>query len=396
MTTSIPRSLSTQRATRSSTVNVLGSILAVDWLVVLTTLGLCVAGIAAVYAATRNGLVASGRSGSYYLDRDVLNLAVATVIGIVAALVDYRQLAAWSPVLWGGVVLALLAVLSPLGSVINGAHAWFSFGVVQLEPSEFAKLVFILVAAGALTTTGRLVADRRTLLIVAVAAGVPILLVLAEPALGIAIVLVVIAIAALAFGGVNGRLLMTVIALLAAGIALVLGLHLLKPYQQQRFTAFADPSGHTTASYQLKQSEIAIGSGRLLGQGFLNGTQTDGGYVPEQQTDFVFSVIGEESGFLGAGALLAGFGVLLWRAVSIAARADDLGRIIAGSIATWFAAQVFINVGMTLGIMPVTGVPLPFVSYGGSALFVDLLAVGLLLNIARKNGRGHDVSWPGR
>jgi rod shape determining protein RodA len=362
----------------------LRAILLVDWVLVATTLALSFAGVAAVYAATRNGLVQHGGSGSYYLNRDLLNLMIAVAMGLVAALVDYRLLATWAPVLWVGVVLALLAVLTPLGRVINGAHAWFAFGPVQLEPSEFAKLVVILVAAAAWTATGRLSSDARSLLTVAIAAGVPILLVLAEPALGIAIVLVVIVVAATAFGGLPGRWLTLWVVVLASGVALVLSLHLLKPYQQQRFTAFTNPSSNTTTSYQLKQSEIAIGSGGLTGRGFLAGAQTNGGYVPEQQTDFVFSVIGEEAGFAGSAALLAGFGVLLGRAVSIASHADDLGRVIAGSIAAWFAAQVFINVGMAMGIMPVTGVPLPFVSYGGSALFVDMIAVGILVNISRQ------------
>lgn len=367
-------------------------VLAIDWLLILVTLALCVAGVVAVYAATRNGLLASNRSGSYYLNRDLLNLLVAAVMGLVAAMVDYRQVAAYAPLLWAGVVVALLAVLTPVGRVVNGAHAWFSVGPVQLEPSEFAKLAVILVVAAAMTTTGRLAVDRRALAILTVGAAVPILLVLAEPALGIAIVLVAIVVATMTFGGVSGRWLAAAISVLVAGVALVLGLHLLKPYQQQRFTAFTNPNGNTSTSYQLKQSEIAIGDGGLTGRGFLAGTQTNGGYVPEQQTDFVFSVVGEEAGLVGAASLLVGFGVLLWRALSIAARADDLGRIIAGSITVWFAVQVFINVGMAMGIMPVTGVPLPFVSYGGSALFVDLIAVGTLINIARQSSRHGSTS----
>ena len=362
---------------------ILHSVSALDWPLILITVALSLAGVAAVYAATRNGLLIAHRSGSYYLDRDLVNLVIATVMGVVAAIVDYRQLTTWAPVLWAGVVVALLAVLSPLGRVINGAHAWFSFGPLQLEPSEFAKLAVILLLAAAVTTTGRSAVNRRVILTAAIGAGVPILLILAEPALGIAIVVVVIALTALAVGGLAGRWLAVTLGALAAAVVLVLSLHLLKPYQQDRFTAFTNPAANTTTSYQLKQSEIAIGAGGLTGRGFLAGTQTNGGYVPEQQTDFVFSVIGEEAGFLGAAAVIAGFVLLLWRTLNIATRADELGRIIAASIATWFAAQVFINIGMAMGIMPVAGVPLPFVSYGGSALFADMIAVGLLVSIGR-------------
>ena len=163
----------------------------------------------------------------------------------------------------------------------------------------------------------------------------------------------------------------------------------------QRFTAFTQPAGQSAVSYQMRQSEIAIGAGGLLGRGYLEGTQTNGGFIPEQQTDFVFTVTAEESGFAGAGTLLALIGTLCWRGLRIAQRAPDaFGRTVAAGIVSWLAVQSFVNIGMTLGIMPVTGLPLPFVSYGGSAMFADLLAVGLLVSIGRQHVPGRAaIGW---
>ena len=359
----------------------------VDVVLVLAAATLFFIGALSIYAATRGHLVAVGRDGAAYLKRDIMNLVVGLVVAVPVALVNYRLLRTVAPVLYGGLCLLLVLVLTPLGSTINGAHAWFSLGPVQLEPSEFMKLAVILLLAGLLSERRDREADpdRREILIALVAAGLPVLLILAEPALGIAIILGVIALTVLVVAGSPARWIAgLLIGVLAAGI-LAFSLHLLKPYQEQRFTSFA--SAHptnTSTGYQIQQSLIAIGSGGLTGQGFLSGTQTDGGFVPEQQTDFVFTVAAEEAGFVGGAGILLVLGVLLWRALAIARKAPDLyGRAVAGGIMMWFAVQSFCNVGMAMGIMPVTGLPLPFVSYGGSALFADLLACAILINISR-------------
>jgi rod shape determining protein RodA len=222
------------------------------------------------------------------------------------------------------------------------------------------------------------------LIAIAAAAG-PIGLILAEPALGIAIVVGILALTTLAISGMSGRWLAVLLGAAVIGAGLLIQLQLLKPYQVQRFTAFARPAdAASTVGYQMRQSQIAIGAGGVLGQGHLAGSQTNGGFIPEQQTDFVFTVTAEESGFVGAGTLLALMGLLSWRGLRIAQRAaDPFGRMVAAGIVAWLAFQSFVNIGMTLGIMPVTGLPLPFVSYGGSAMFADLLAVGLLVSIGR-------------
>ena len=357
--------------------------------VVLATAVLIAIGGLSVFAATRNHLLATGSSGTAYLSRDLLNLAVGLALAVPAFLVDYRQLRSAAPLAYGGLVVLLLLVLTPAGATINGAHAWFALGPVQLEPSEFSKLIVILVLAALLSERrDREVAPHaREILIALATAGLPTLLILAEPALGIALVLAAVSVTLLALSGAPARL---VVGLLASALlvgVLAGSLHLLKPYQQDRFTAFTESQGatHSSTQYQIEQSKIAIGSGGLLGQGFLRGTQTDGGFIPEQQTDFIFTVSAEEGGLLGGSLLLAALGVLLWRGISIANAAPDLfGRLVAGGVTTWLAFQSFVNIGMTVGIMPVTGLPLPFVSYGGSSLFADLLGVALVLNVHRQ------------
>ncbi len=363
----------------------------IDWALVVATLALCVLGALSVYAATRDSLVMAGRSGTAYLQRDLVNVAIGAVLAAPAALIDYRSIRAYAWVVYGGVMVLLLAVLSPLGSTINGAHAWFDLGALQLEPSEFAKLAVILLAASLLAERddNESTPPRRDIVLALVVIGLPLLLILAEPALGIAIVIAVAGLTVLTIAGVRARVTAGLLGAAVVLGVLVFQLHLLKPYQEQRFTYFADQSGtRTTTGYQIEQSKIAIGSGHLTGKGFLDGTQTNGKFIPEQQTDFVFTVGAEEGGFVGAGLILVALGALLWRGVTVAERAaDPFGKAVAGGIVMWFAFQSFTNIGMTMGIMPVTGLPLPFVSYGGSAMFVDLIAVALLLNIHARSRR---------
>lgn len=363
-----------------------------DTTLIMATVALSIVGALSVYAATRNHLVMTGRPSNAYLTRDLLNFAVSAALSIPLVLVDYRQLHIVAPLAYVTMLGLLALVLTPLGQRINGAHAWFSFGPVQLEPSEFSKLVVILLLAGLLSKRqDRETAPHfRTIMFSLAMAGLPTLLILAEPALGIAIVLAAISVTLVALSGARARLVMSMLLVAVVAGFLAASLHLLKPYQQERFTAFASPDAtqHSTTGYQIHQSNIAIGSGGLWGQGFLRGSQTDGGFVPEQQTDFVFTVAAEEAGLVGGCTILAALAALLWRGISIAESAPDLyGRLIAGGVTMWLALQSFVNIGMTLGIMPVTGLPLPFVSYGGSSLLADLVGVALLLNVHRQTVR---------
>jgi len=353
----------------------------VDWVLLLAVVGLCLAGAVSVYAATRNSLLVQHRNPMAYLQRDLLNDAVGLLIAVPVAWLPGRVLRSYVRAFYSLVLLLLIVVLVPgVGAVINGARAWFSLGVAQLEPSEFAKIAVVGVLAELLARRQDNTEHpaHRDVILALLTVVVPLVLVLAEPAL-----------VALSIGGAPSGWVVGLLMLGVLGGAGAFQVHLLKPYQEQRFTAFTDPNSVTTPiGYQLHQSIIAIGSGGVTGNGFLTGSQTNGGFVPEQQTDFVFTVVGEEGGFVACAGLLAGFAVVFLRGLRIARRASDpFAQVLAAGLVSWFAFQTFINVGMTVGLMPVTGVPLPFVSYGGSAIFAELLGVALLVGIGRDTAR---------
>jgi rod shape determining protein RodA len=280
-----------------------------------------------------------------------------------------------------------------MGSTVNGSRSWLMVGGLSIQPSELAKLAVVVGMALVVaersenrrlrSTAGATAGDVVLMLLIAV---VPAALILAQPDLGTMLVLSATVVGVLAAAGAARRWLVLLGAAgIAAGVAAVAG-GLLEDYQVDRFLAFTDPTlDPRGAGYNVEQARIAVGNGGLFGQGLFDGSQTRSGFVPEQHTDFVFTVAGEELGMVGAGVVIALLGVVLWRALRIAARTDDLfGRVAAAGIACWFGFQAFQNIGMCLGIMPVTGVPLPFVSYGGSSMFASMLAVGLLLNISRR------------
>jgi rod shape determining protein RodA len=298
-----------------------------------------------------------------------------------------------APFAYAAGCLGLLAVLSPLGTTILGSHSWIPLpGGFQVEPSEYAKIGLIMMIALTFGAAGERSAQPGLRpLALAVACTVPVIgLVLAEPDLGVVVVLVVISGGMIALSGVRLRWLALLTAAAALAITAVLKLHLLKAYQVGRLTSFLHPTADLTGNgWQAFQAKIAIGSGGMFGQGLFHGQLTAGSFLGSysfQGTDFIFAVAGEELGFAGCAAIVVLLGLVIFRAVRIAARADDaFGLLVAGGIAIWFAAQAFINIGMTIGIAPVTGLPLPFVSYGGSALFADMIAVGLLQSIHRRH-----------
>ena len=365
-----------------------------DWLLVVVVLGLTAIGTLLVWSATQPGLLAAGQDPRTYLKKQLLNVAIGLVLMIGVSLVDTRQLRTWAPFLYGGTVLALLAVLTPLGSVVNGARAWFSLpGGFQIEPNEFAKIALILVIA--MTFSSRIQAGpaasggpRVRALFITLACAAPLIgLVVIEPALGVALVLVVVTATMIVLSGLRLRVIATLTAAVAVAIAAAGGLHLLKDYQLTRFTSFLHPSQDLAgAGYNAAQAKIAVGSGGMFGQGLFHGQLVAGNFVPSQQTDFIFTVAGEELGFVGTIVIVFLLGVVILRALRIATRADDLfGLLVASGIAMWFAFQSFVNIGMTIGIMPITGLPLPFVSYGGSAIFADMIAIGLLQSVHRRH-----------
>jgi rod shape determining protein RodA len=357
-----------------------------DWILLLAVLALSLIGTVLVWAATDT----TGPSGSDpYLTKQLLNVAIG--IGLMAgvSMLDYRQLKLYSPIVLGLSCLGLLVVLTPLGSVVNGAKSWITLpGGFQIEPSEYAKLSVILVVAMILgeLRPGDTRPSPRALATALGLAFIPLVLVLAEPDLGVVILLLAMLVGLVLLSGVRLRWLAGLLVAGALGITAVVKLHLLKAYQVNRLTSFLHPSSDPRGTgYSAFQSKIAIGSGGLHGQGLFHGQLVAGGFVPEQHTDFIFAVAGEEIGFVGEMVIIGLLAVVLLRAFRIAARADDqFGMLVASGIGIWFAVQSFINIGMTIGIMPVTGLPLPFVSYGGSAIFADMIAIGCLQAVYRR------------
>jgi rod shape determining protein RodA len=365
----------------------------VDWVLVLAVLALSLIGTLLVWSATAPGLSQAGANPRTYLDRQLLVVAIGLVLLAGVSLIDYRILRMIAPFAYAGGLLGLLAVLSPLGTTINGSHSWIPLpGGFQIEPSEYAKLGLILMIALIFGTAAqRSARPGARPLALAIACTVPVIvLVLAEPDLGVAVIIVVISAGMIALSGVGLRWLAGLTAVGALGLLAVLKLHLLQAYQLGRLTSFLHPSANPTGTgWQAFQAKVAIGSGGMFGQGLFHGQLTAGSFLGSysfQGTDFIFAVAGEELGFVGCATIVVLLGLVIFRAVRIAARADDaFGLMVAGGVAIWFAVQAFINIGMTIGMAPVTGLPLPFVSYGGSALFADMIAIGLLQSIHRRH-----------
>ncbi|HVE98354.1 MAG TPA: rod shape-determining protein RodA [Mycobacteriales bacterium] len=358
-----------------------------DWILVAAATSLGVIGAVLVWSATRPRLEAADGDPQAYLKRHCLNLLIGLALGAVAALVDYRMLRAYAPIVYAASCLGLVAVLIPgVGSVINGSQSWIEVGGgFQIQPSEFAKVALVVGMAMILGEKRDGEDDPRdsdVLLVLALAA-VPMLLIFLQPDFGTMMVFVFTILGVIAVSGAPARWVAGLVTLgVAAGWA-ILHFDMLKDYQVERFTSFANPTANLgTAGYNVNQARIAIGSGGFRGSGLFKGTQTTGQFVPEQQTDFVFTVAGEELGFVGAGLVLLLLAIVLWRGIQIAANAGDaFGTLVASGVVSWFAFQSFVNIGMTLGIMPVTGLPLPFVSYGGSSMFATMIAIGLLCNV---------------
>nr|WP_246213864.1 rod shape-determining protein RodA [Kitasatospora viridis] len=356
-----------------------------DWIMVLAALALSLGSSLLVWSATRGRDSLTHGDPQYFLYRHLTNLMMGLVLFGVAVAIGHHRIRAAVPLLYLAAVLLLLATLSPLGSTVNGAHSWIQFGGgFSIQPAEFAKLAIVLGMAMVLSSRvdsgEREIPNDRSVLQALVLGAIPMGIVLIMPDLGSVMVMTVTILGILLAAGAPNRWLFGLLAAGGLGATAVWKLGVLSKYQIDRFAAFAnpklDPAG---VGYNTAQARIAIGSGGLTGKGLFHGTQTIGQFVPEQQTDFVFTVAGEELGFIGGLAIILLVGVILWRACRIARQATDLfGTVVAGGVTTWFAFQSFENIGMTLGIMPVAGIPLPFVSYGGSSMFAGWIAIGLL------------------
>lgn len=356
-----------------------------DPVLVVAAVVLAGIGVALIFSATTTRVGEGGDPSLGFVWRQVLAFGLGGVAMVITAMLDYRWIRGLAPLLYGLSAVLLVVVLHPsVGTLVNGSRRWINVGGFNLQPSELSKIAIIIAVAALLYERGG-EPTVRTLLACLALAGLPAGLIFLEPDLGSAIVVVWLLFVMFLVGGLPLRWLA---GLVVGGVGAVayafIGGHI-QPYQQERLTAFLDQGNAAQAGdalYQLNQSMIAIGSGQLAGQGFRQGTQNAAAFIPENHTDFIFTVVGEEFGFVGSLVLLGLFALLLWRGLRIAMIAKDLfGTIVASAIVGLLGLQVFVNIGMTIGIAPITGIPLPFVSYGGTSLIMWFALIGLLLNI---------------
>jgi len=355
-----------------------------DPLLTLAVVGLAISSIVTLTAATKN-LIPS--QPHYYVDRQTTYLVVGFLLMLALTRLDYARLRPLKNGIYGFLILTILAVLA-LGHTARGSQRAINLPFFSFQASELGKVLLTLALAGLVVDRARRLRERETTALVMLAALIPAMFVIAQPDLGSGLVYVTIAFTLLFVAGVSWKHLTALVALALVALTFVLvaapavGVHVLKPYQVQRLTAFLHPSTNPQKEgYQQEESKIAIGSGQKTGRG-ANASQTPLGYVPENHTDFIFAAVGEQYGFVGAGLVLALYGLMIWRALRILVMSKDLfGTLVAAGVAAMLMFQVFVNVGMTIGIMPITGVPLPLMSYGGSSVITTLLAIGLLQSI---------------
>ncbi len=358
--------------------------LPLDPLLTLAVIALAICSIVTLGAATRD--LVPGQP-HYYVDRQVTYLIVGCLLMLALSRLDYARLRRMKNGIYGALIFSILAVLA-LGHTARGSQRAINLPFFSFQASELGKVLLVLALAAFVVDRARRLRDRETTSLVMLAALVPAILVIAQPDLGSGMVYVVIAFTLLFIAGTSWKHLTALIALGVISLTFVLvaapavGVHVLKPYQVQRLTAFLHPTTNSQKEgYQQEESKIAIGSGQKTGRG-VNSSQTRLNYVPEDHTDFVFAAVGEQYGFVGAALVLLLYGLLIWRALRILVMSKDLfGSLVAAGIAAMLMFQVFVNVGMTIGIMPITGVTLPLMSYGGSSVITTLLAVGLLQSI---------------
>jgi rod shape determining protein RodA len=343
-----------------------------------------------VYTATRVELEAAGVSPAYYVKKQLIFMAIGVVVMIAVAAIDYRRYRDWAAVIYGLCILMLLAVYV-VGHKSQGSQAWFQIGSYQLEPSEFVKVGFIVALASYCAAAKGQIKFRKLVGVLALSV-IPFVLIYKQPDLGTALVLAAVLVAVLLIGGASGRVMVLLGLLAVLGTVGVVHFGVLKSYQQQRLSSFIDSPNQYNAQqlstaaganqYNLAESKMTISDGGIFGKGIGKGPQTNLSFVPEQQTDFIFTAVGEQVGLVGSALLLLLFAIVMWRTWRAAALSrDQLGTLICVGVLAMLTFQVFENIGMTMGIMPVAGIPLPLMSYGGSAVVATFAALGLVLNV---------------
>ncbi|TXH40835.1 MAG: rod shape-determining protein RodA [Actinobacteria bacterium] len=360
------------------------------WLVV-PALALSVIGAALIYSATKGKLLSAGDDPRSFLDKQLINIVVGLVLAWIVGSLGYRTLRAMAWWVYLAVIALLVVVLSPVGTTMNGIQAWIVLPAgFSIQPSELAKVGIILAVSLVLTQLGPSGATEsdikpklRVVAVALIVAGIPMALIMLQPDLGTVLVIAATVLGMLAVAGTASWVLWGLVAGAAASAFAIVRLGVLEKYQIDRLLIFMNPNADPLgAGYNTRMARLAISGGGVAGQGLFSGPTTQGGFVPYQQTDFVFSVAGEELGLIGSAAIILLIGIILWRGTKIALAAPDrYGRVMAAGVVVWFAVQAFENIGMNLGIMPVTGVPLPFVSYGGSSMFALWIGIGLLCSV---------------
>jgi rod shape determining protein RodA len=361
-----------------------GRLVNIDFALLLCTLAATVVGVLMVYSATD-----ASRAGQLSLDDFAVKQGIYGGLGLVLMLilsrVDYRFLESFTLPFYF-VVLGLLGLVAALGVINYGSQRWLNLGLFPIQPSELAKLAVIVMLAKVLADHERQRAKLKWFILCGIIAGVPAVVVFRQPDLGTAIIVGLIFLGMTAGARVPGRFFAT-LGVLAVPAVWAFWNFVMHDYQRERFLTFlhpeADPSG---AGYNIIQARITIGSGGILGQGYMGGSQSQLGFQKVQYSDFIFSVVAEQFGLLGSIALIALLFIIVWRCLVIASKApNEYGSLIAVGVATWVGMQIFINVGMNIGLMPVTGIPLPFISYGGSSLMSILLGLGLVQSVAAQS-----------
>jgi len=365
-----------------------GVLARLDYVLIVSTLVVAAIGVVMVYSATRDKLALAGIDPHYFLVRQALYVMVGAVVMLVMAFLDYSWLANASWIFYGGIILALLAMFTPLGSTALGATRWFQIGPVQVQPSAFGALALVVFVAAYCDRKAEGMEARDLAKLIGLSA-IPIILVIKQPDLGSGIVMGVVLAVMLVVAGVPLRHLLVLTVLGIVAVVGVIHFGLLKHYQLARLTGFLHQRKTPTGStYNVVESKAAIGSGGLFGTGLFKGAQTNLSYVPSEQTDFIFSAVGEQLGFVGAATVVALLGLVVWRVLHAAQVArDPFGRLVATGAFALLGFSTFENVAMSMGLMPVAGIPLPFLSYGGSATIVFFAAVGVALSVHLRRQR---------
>lgn len=353
----------------------------VDFVLVGCTVALAAFGALMVHSASTHRLLQAGEDPYYYLERQFIWIALGIVVFLGALLVDYHRFQVWAPWLYVGALASLLLVLTPLGTEVNGAKGWFAIGAFQIQPAEYLKPIMVVVLA-TVATYGNRPFDVPKLLRMVLLAGLPMGLLILQPDLGSVMIFAFSLIAMLVVAGAKARHLVVIGVIGVIGVVGAFQLGVVKDYQRARLTSFLDPQSNERASYNLRQSQTAIGNGGVLGQGLFEGSQTNLSYVPEQRNDFIFTAIGEQLGLLGTIGVIVVYGLVVWRGIRTAMLARDFfGALLAAGATATIGFQAFLNMGVTVGVMPVTGVTLPLVSSGGSSVMSTCILLGIILNV---------------